>query len=1158
MFKLSDTFKLCDDNKQPYSVHTERHSEIFDLHAGVDERGFVLRSIGNRFLLQTPSLKTFTFELKYYYTFVSEFDPPFNVLFGYDPACRTGIGLNILPHLSGGVTVSLIKVSRMKVETLFSVDLSEYMIADEKESCLKLAFDGSVLKGSIDGYEFSFAADAACGKIAIERKNFIGELVLTEFSLESADDIEEEILLDEQTVEIPLTDGGDIPYLFSYAIRKYGDLCCLDTKLSGGTATRILNREDRPGQYVAETDKMTSPFVTLRSGEKTERFYIFNGLKTFVDPNIFWECLKDYFGNPKLPITGRYVIGESMIQDDLLIGFGYENLLCKGYGSQAGGSEFLFTAAGELVYSGDILGESMFELYSPKDKFAVSLIPADAYKREEIIAHLESNHYFHVDEDISLTFSTKTKLDPEFLSVKCEIRDVYDSVTLKAPEAVFTVQDWKFGYTELLAQIKTEPMPLGVYRAVFTVSLGDGVYKRFERAFEVFDKDSAVSPAVASGLPYVFSMPNEQKWLMRNSFDLWTPKASCDIGHYISCVTDTPIEAETRKIWDMIKPFGREWFAWLEDRTCRDWEKENHPDVVKNADYLYIPAKTQVFPLRNDLYLAKTYQNPVFRAYLHEFMDLHPDIAEKLTYKKTETLDFVTAPLFDESNNIPVYVDFTYEDLENLMAVCHKEWMEFALEKLLQDIREQNEELLKLNPAFKRAAYGPFNQYSVPTLSYHTVKSFGNLPYNTLSEDVYTGFAVFEDYPAACAYQTYRGAFAVMTILLHSPGLKLYPEQYKSGIGGCIDGAVKFSHSPMGKYDMPVYFNTTHGFEFVFNTARRTAEGYRYWDTYGFHRPDYPPEMMDKVVKDWKAVLEHKPARPLRTMAFVAEYYDEEDIYDGSIINFHGHTNLYNVSEEAHGYLYECVREGGLNAPFALKFETLKDLHADECDVLVLPTLRYTDESAKAEIRRLYSEGVSLLAASHVDGLEDIFGVRADEKTVYIHGLESSDGEYEDIYPNDAVFRYAADGAEVLLAAGEGTPVLLKKGRAVLLNSAVTTLGHECFEGTAGKGRKNVSDLLRKIVTEAAKSISAPAAEGKNVGVTLFEDVNGCRNLLCIDYSHYLNTSFTERKAEVRFNIPVSRISSDREFTQLRDKNGNIREVHFMIKPHESVMFTFE
>ena len=115
MFKLSDTFKLCDDNKQPYSVHTERHSEIFDLHAGVDERGFVLRSIGNRFLLQTPSLKTFTFELKYYYTFVSEFDPPFNVLFGYDPACRTGIGLNILPHLSGGVTVSLIKVSRMKV-----------------------------------------------------------------------------------------------------------------------------------------------------------------------------------------------------------------------------------------------------------------------------------------------------------------------------------------------------------------------------------------------------------------------------------------------------------------------------------------------------------------------------------------------------------------------------------------------------------------------------------------------------------------------------------------------------------------------------------------------------------------------------------------------------------------------------------------------------------------------------------------------------------------------------------------------------------------------------------------------------------------------------------------------------------------------------------
>ena len=325
--------------------------------------------------------------------------------------------------------------------------------------------------------------------------------------------------------------------------------------------------------------------------------------------------------------------------------------------------------------------------------------------------------------------------------------------------------------------------------------------------------------------------------------------------------------------------------------------------MVKNCDYLYIPAKTEVFPLRNDLYLAKTYQNPEFREYLHEFMDLNHDIAEKLTYKKNVSTEYERAPIFDESGKIPVYKDFTYEHLDNLMKVCHKEWMEFALGKLLQNFREQNEEMKKLNPNFKRTAYGPFNQYVTPTLSYHTIKAFGNLPYNTLSEEVYTGFAIFEDYPASCAYQTYRGAFAVMTILLHCPGLRIYPEQYKGGIGGCIDGAVKFSHAPMGKYTMPLYFNTTHAFEFVYNTPSKTEDGFGYWTTYGFHRPDFMPEMWDKLVRDWKTVENCNPKRPLRTMAMITEYYDEEDIYDGSIINYHGHTNLYNRSEEAHGYV---------------------------------------------------------------------------------------------------------------------------------------------------------------------------------------------------------------------------------------------------------------
>ncbi|MBO4896811.1 MAG: hypothetical protein J5590_00755 [Clostridia bacterium] len=1156
MFKLIDPFKTFDDNLQPYTMAAELHTEIPNMHSGVDERGFSLRSIGNRYIFCTPDLTQFKFDLTYFYTYMEEYNPTFNVFFGYDKKRRTGLGLMFVCSLGGGMKVSLIEVDRMRITRVSETELSSYSIGEEEKTHLHLALKGTKIEGDLDGHKFSFDVPETKGRIAIERSNFIGEFVMCDVSITSDDTFEEKTYIAEKTVEIPLRDGGDIPYLFSYEIKDIGGVLYLNTKLCGGTASRKVNREDRPGQYVAELDTLRSPFVKIRLGERVEKYYIFNDEKIIVDPNIFWECQKRIFGHPEFPIESTYVLNKAFADDSVYVSYGYEDLKCKGYFVQAGGpSEFMFDKDGKLLYEGDELGESVLELLSPEDKFATTLIPADAYKREEIIHHLATNHYFHIDEDINLTMSMKTKLDTKNISVKAEIRDVYDAETLEAFDVTPEISGWKFGYKEVSANIKTKPLKLGVYRVLFTVLYGDEVYRKFNKVFEVFDKDSGTSPAVASGLPYVFSMPNEQKWLMRNSFDLWNPKPSCDVGHFIACVTDTPIEAETRRTWEVIKPFGRQWFAWLDDRTVLDWSVESHMDVVKNADYLYIPAKTQAFPLRNDFYVARTYQNPVYREYLHEFMDLHPEFAEKLTYKKKGKSEFESTPIFDESGRTPVYTDFTYEDLESLMTVCHEEWMEYALSRILEDFKNQNEEIKKINPNFKRSAYGPFNQYVSPPLSYHTVKAFGNLPYESLAKDVYTGFAAFEDYPGSCAYQTYRGAFGVMTILLHCPDLKLYPEQYKGSPGGCIDGAVKFAHAPMGENNPPLYFNTTHAFEFVYNTPRKTEDGYAYWTSYGFHRPDHTPEMTNKLARDWGTVNRIKPAKPLKTTAMITEYYDSEDIYDGSIINYHGHTNIYNRSEEGHGYIYESLREAGLNAPFAMKLDTLSCLSADECDTLVIPTLKYASDKAKENIRKLYESGVSIFAVSDIDGLEDIFGVRKAEKTVNIDTLVRCDGEEEGIYPNDALFKYEADGADVILKSGNGMPVLLKKGNAVLLNASVSTLGHECSVATPAKSRKNVSRLLRDTFINVLRDISSPIAVGENVGVTMFEDKKGEKHMLCIDYSPYDNNPKKVKTAVVKLNAKIKEISCDRRHYTIYDENGYVSELRFPIRIHESVMF---
>ena len=68
MFKLIDPFKTFDDNLQPYTMAAELHTEIPNMHSGVDERGFSLRSIGNRYIFCTPDLTQFKFDLTYFYT----------------------------------------------------------------------------------------------------------------------------------------------------------------------------------------------------------------------------------------------------------------------------------------------------------------------------------------------------------------------------------------------------------------------------------------------------------------------------------------------------------------------------------------------------------------------------------------------------------------------------------------------------------------------------------------------------------------------------------------------------------------------------------------------------------------------------------------------------------------------------------------------------------------------------------------------------------------------------------------------------------------------------------------------------------------------------------------------------------------------------------
>lgn len=1148
MFQLYENFKVIDDNKQPYSIEVERHTAIDNLHAKVENGEFGFNSIGNRLLFKTPALSDFILELKFGFTCLYEFNPNFTVIFHYNKKTRQGEGIRVCYDLSHKLLVSYITLDKMKVKVLDSVTLDDFVIEEDYRYRIAIEVNGSDLRGRIENRAFSFTVREGKGYLAIERKNYIGQWLISEFEITSRDEMQETVLCPEMTVEIPLLNGGDIPYKFTWCFKRINERLYLDYSLSGGTSSRKLNREDRPGQYVAEKDQITRPYVKVRNGSLEEQIYLFNDIAVLVDPNIYWDCLKLYWKIPQMPIMRRCAIDGRLIGEETTVTYGYERFMASGYVVQEGGpSEFVYDLKGNLLYGGPALREFVYELCSPADKKAISLIPKDCYHREEVVDHLQNNHYFSVGEDIYFDFYVRTKLKTDYIGIRAEIRDIYDSEVLAVYTPQLHVGDWKFGYREVSCSIRHTPLNEKLYRVIFLVAYGDSLVDSYERVFEVYDISSSLSPAMVSGLPFVFSMPNEQKWLERNSFDLWNPLPSCDVEHYISAITDTPIEAERRRVWQVIKPFKRQWFAWLANRTCRDWQLENHLDVVKNCDYLhYQNAYTFLHWLK-----CYTY-SPEMIELLREFLALHPEFAQKLSFTLPEEGQEAIEMLVDEAGVNRSTFDFSFDNLKEFMDLCCVEWFDFVLQVILKKVKAQDQEIREINSGFKRTGYGPFNQYTSATASYHSMRISARLPEDSLAE-IYNGYFIFEDYPYSCSYQTYRGAFCLMSILLHIPNLVLYPEQYKGGrLGGCIDGAVKFAHAPMGGYIVENYQTSTHSFEFVFNTPQRIRGGYRYWDTYGFHRPDYSNEASNMLAKDWKNVLDFKPAKPLKTIGFVAEYTSKEDIFDVEIDTLASVAGMKNRSEGSHGFLYDCSREAGLNAGFVMKFETLQELQVSECDILFLPTLTDAGADVISEIRRLYQEGVSLVAVSDITGLEDIFGVKPMRRTVAVDTLEYQGAE-ENVYPMETDFYYEAVDAEVLVTAN-GEPVVLRRDNAVLVNAPIMDIGYECYEGFAGKSKKNVSPLMKESLIQILRELASPDVLGENVGVTLFETEKGEMVLMAIDYTPFDNREHGKRTAVVSVNMDgLKDVAGDREILRVWDQDGDLREIRFDILPHETV-----
>ena len=1119
MYRFKETFSCYDENYKPYGILTESCSQYWHKHAFCGKDGFTIPCTGNKYLLRTPKLCGFESEYTFRFGALAK-AAGISLYFGYDPDRHSGYNVSIeWDRKSTSMRVVLYSIIDERYSEVSSIPVkdAEFPTVGDIYWVKLICQTGKAIL-TLDGYDpFIFNVQYENGYTGFSRPHFIGSVTFTSVNLTA--EFEENPLRAPTKVQIPLVNGGTMPLSLEYSFADIGGTTFLHVTLDGGPQYR--NEENynpypcnKKGQYVVEKWFIEKPFFTY-GGKK----YLFkNGRLMLTDPGLAMkEVLSIVLDISELPLTVTVAVDNCNGGE---IGFGYEMLEVNGYDTQSGGNEFRFSMDGD--YLGEITPEDSFVLCSPEEKEATRIIPKNAFDYETVREHFAKAHYFAEDEEIF--FQIKTNTEKKYLEYWAELQNVYGvrlSELSVSPDL----------------NISHPSLPVGLYRIFLTVTYGGEPFKTVDTVFEVYDPEGKKCAPLESGLPIIFAMPNEQQYLDRDVFDPWNIGNPTNAEHFCSVNAFTGHVAEHRRIWEVTKLFARKWYVWLSDRrTMVDYDYHDHMDIVKNADYIYYPVDYEWAVMRSDLYNARYWghDQPAFNKMLDEFIDAHEGAREKLCHTRGAKI--------------------TQEVANGLYQYYRDEWRDFAKKRITDSFIKQNELFEKLNPGIKRACYGPFAVYTANMRTSKLSEDYGFELGDTLSDVIYTGFGQFEDYPISCAYQTYRGAFGVGATLVASPKLKMYPEQYDGSKGGCIDGAVYFANPPIGAYEKPSWFDTTSSREYVYNTPRKTVDGFEYWRSYGFMKTGMADnENTDRFIKEWRYVLEHQPKKPLRSAMMICEFTRTDDGFDGS---YPGWKIPHNVSEEGIAYVYETTRLCGIPAGFFGDWQTLMTVSADDIDLLVIPSTEHAPKEAIAHIRRLYEKGVSLIAVSSVYGLEDIFGVRYAPKTVKYYAIKT-DAKCESVYPYEETAHYEADGAKVVLWADD-TPALYRHDRTALFNISPMVLGKTYFYQLAEAARSTNSTLLRQTATTIVKELSDPIATAEECGITLLEDNDGNTLILAIDYSEHDDAKiYMATEKTVYLNKKTyrdARCLDGKPIRRLLSKDGTLDGIVVTLRRHESAL----
>lgn len=1148
MYKYKNSFKNYDEAKYPYGMEFVKENVYENFCGKCNEKGFNINADGAKHLFATPKLQYFKFSSKVIF---SHYRAPFRtlrfgVVIGYDKETKQGYEVQFdYMYAEKVLTASLIRYNGSKRVTLQEKKFENADIVYHKATNLSFVCDESGLHGSLGNFDFDFALETPRGRVGISVSYVSEGIVFANAQITSNDNFNKKKVLSRKFT-LPKINGGILPYTIAIEVISLGDGAYeLKYKLDGGS-NAVPIRDTYTNVWCLSHDDITNMYIkTIHNGE-AKKYYLFNGKVRFTEKNlrkVFYDFFEQIFTTKEVPLKGNFNIID--FPEDALLCIGYEHFNSIDYMKMEGASEFIYDKNCNLLYCGEPLEKDIITRLSSVDKKIIKRLPKTLWHYDEAVRHAERNHYFFTDEIPKFSLKIFSKLNFRYITAKATLEDAFftkiKEIKADLPtEEEFSVLDYKCASISF----KLPKLALGVYHISVDVYYGDSIITTHNSALEVMDENSDISPQEASKLPYMHLGDGEPNLVYTGAPDLYSEAYECDFDHYFRLALIPPIPAEEMRVWEIMKFYKRELFSWLTIRTTLNYDLSKLKNLMSNNHHMHpnTPGCYDLHrsvPHRYDSYRYSSYGKNM-RAWLNEFLAEHPD------YKKNLGIE-------------DAFKEFTHEQFVNLLKLYGTEWVDFTLPRIRQLYLDQNAELRKNNPAFKRSGYGPWSTYQAPYFGGYVTKWFG---YDIEKlDEIYEGFMQFEDYPYSCAYRTTKGAWTLMTMKILNPKLHIHPELYFNFPEACPDLAVSCAYPPFGDSVCPPHFTMTQICEYVYNTAYVKDGKFDYWRDNGFaplHFIHDNKKRMRVILSLWKQVLENKPIKPLKTTLFVYDINKNEDRHDFDVKEGH----FYNISESNLSYLYDLMKSNGIPAGFGAKFGEILTVSENDVSAIVLPDMTNASKEVIMKLRELHKKGVSLIAVSRVGELSDIFGVKENYRSADVNCL-SFGKDKENILPYKAEFFHENVSGNMLLTANEDIPVVIEKGNTILLNTSIEQVGIDNLATIDYQGRPNISRLLAKTLKECTcKTINSIAKSDDRTGISFVKTENGDTLLILTDYSKYSQDNIDiPALHEVHFNTDefknieyINVCNDDIKLSHMYD--GDIlRGISVMIRPQETLIF---